>query len=311
MKDKPKNVAQSVRDRLKAAAPRLKLDYNLILIRYVLERLLFRLSASPHNDRFALKGAMLFAAWTEDVIRPTRDLDLLGFGASEIEAIRGAFADILQTQVPDDGVVFDVKTLVAEPIRADQLYDGVRVSTLAFIGSARVPVQIDIGFGDAVTPGLDERDYPTLLGMPAPRLKTYPRETVVAEKFEAIVSIGVRTSRMKDFYDLFCLARMFEFDGETLSAAIRATFDRRGTAVPTEPPPALSAEFAEEADVNERWTAFVSRTPLLVAPPPLAELIDELQTFVLPPARLATGVGERLEIWSADTGWTMKTPTKS
>ena len=126
MKDKRKNVAQSVRDRLKAAASRLKIDYNLILVRYVLERLLFRLSASRHKDRFALKGAMLFVAWTEDVIRPTRDLDLLGFGESEIEEIRGAFAEILGTQVPDDGVVFDMNALEAEPIRASQLYDGVR-----------------------------------------------------------------------------------------------------------------------------------------------------------------------------------------
>lgn len=310
MKDKRKNVAQSVRDRLKAAASRLKLDYNLILVRYVLERLLFRLSASRHKDRFALKGAMLFVAWTEDVIRPTRDLDLLGFGESEIEEIRGAFADILGTQVPDDGVVFDMNALEAEPIRADQLYDGVRVFALAFVGTARVPVQIDIGFGDAVTPGLDERDYPTLLDMPAPRLKTYPRETVVAEKLEAIISIGTRTSRMKDFYDLFCLARMFEFDGETLSTAIRATFDRRGTEVPTEPPSALSSEFAQDADVNDRWTAFVRRTPLLIAPPPLVDLVDELQDFVLPPARMAAGVGERLEVWSSDVGWTVNTPTK-
>jgi len=303
MKDKPKNVAQSVRDRLKTAAPRLKLDYNLILIRYVLERLLFRLSMSRHKDRFALKGAMLFVAWTEDVIRPTRDLDLLGFGDSKIEEIRGAFADILGAEVPDDGVAFGMDTLEAEPIRADQHYDGVRVSALAFVGSARVPVQIDIGFGDAVTPGLDERDYPTLLDMPAPRLKTYPRETVVAEKLEAIISIGTRTSRMKDFYDLFCLARMFEFNGEILSAAIRATFDRRGTEVPTEPPPTLSAEFAQDADVNERWAAFVRRTSLLVAPPPLIELIDELQKFVLPPARMAAGAKSALKNWSPDVGW--------
>jgi len=310
MKDKSKNIAQSVRDRLKTTALRLKLDYNLILIRYVLERLLFRLSASRHRDRFALKGAMLFVAWTEDVIRPTRDLDLLGFGDSEIEEICSAFADILGTEVPDDGVVFDRDALAAEPIRAGQLYDGVRISVLAFVGSARVPVQIDVGFGDAVTPGLDERDYPTLLDMPAPRLRTYPRETVVAEKLEAIVSIGTRTSRMKDYYDLFCLARMFEFDGETLSAAIQATFDRRGTKVPTEPPPALSSGFAQEADVNERWAAFVRRTPLLVAPPPLVELVDELQKFLLPPARMAASVGERFDRWSVGIGWIVKPPTK-
>lgn len=309
MKDKPKNIAQSVRDRLKAAVPRLRLDYNLILIRYVLERLLFRLSVSQHKDRFALKGAMLFAIWTEDVIRPTRDIDLLGFGDSEIEKIRGAFADILETEVPDDDVVFDVESLKAERIRADQLYDGVRVSALAFVGSARVPVQIDIGFGDAVTPGLDERDYPTLLDMPAPHLRTYPRETVVAEKLEAIVSIGTRTSRMKDYYDLFCLARMFEFDGERLAAAIRATFERRGSQVPKEAPPALSREFAEDAETDRRWTAFTRRTPLFITPPPFVELISELRKFLLPAARMAAGVGDHIETWSANAGWTTETPT--
>jgi len=307
MKDEPKNIAQSVRDRLKAMAPRLKLDYNLILSRYVLERLLFRLSASQYKDRFALKGAMLFAVWTEDVIRPTRDLDLLGLGDFGIVALHGVFTDILETQVPDDGVVFDVDALEAEPIRSDHRYGGVRVSALAFVGSARLPVQIDIGFGDAVTPGLVERNYPTLLEMPAPRLRTYPHETVVAEKLEAIVSVGARTSRMKDYYDLFCLARIFDFDGETLAAAIRATFERRGTEVPAEPPPALSFEFARERDVNERWAAFVRRTPLLVTPPPLTELVDALRKFLLPPARVAAGVNERLGKWSADTGWTART----
>ncbi len=208
MKDRPKNIAQSVRDRLKAVAVAQRLDYNLVLTRYVLERLLFRLGTSTHRDRFALKGAMLFAVWTTDIIRPTRDLDLLGFGDSNVEAVRHAFVDILGVGVPEDGVVFGLATVGAEPIRAEQLYEGVRVTALAFIGSARIPVQIDIGFGDAITPGPRDEDYPTLLDAPAPRLKVYPRETVIAEKFEALVAIGARTSRMKCTVCRACSALM-------------------------------------------------------------------------------------------------------
>lgn len=171
MKDKRKNVAQSVRDRLRTVTVRLRLDYNLVLTRYALERLLYRLSVSSQRDRFALKGAMLFVVWTTDIIRPTQDLDLLGFGDSDVDALRDAFRDIMGTTVADDGVVFDLDSVRAEPIRAEQLYDGVRVSALLFIGTARVPIQIDIGFGDAVTPSLEEQEYPALLDAPAPRLK--------------------------------------------------------------------------------------------------------------------------------------------
>lgn len=206
MKDRPKNVAQSVRDRLRKIALERRLDYNFVLTRYALERLLFRLGASPHRDRFALKGAMLFAVWTADIIRPTRDLDLLGLGNPEVATVRHAFVDILSIAVQDDGVRFDPSTISAVPIRTATLYEGVRVMASAFIGSARIPIQIDIGFGDAVTPGLTDEYFPTLLDAVAPNVKTYPRETVIAEKFEALVAIGARTSRMKDLYDLYCFS---------------------------------------------------------------------------------------------------------
>lgn len=303
MKDRPKNVAQSVRDRLKAVAVAQRLDYNLVLLRYLLERLLFRLGASAQRDRFALKGAMLFAVWAADIIRPTRDLDLLGFGASDTEAVRRAFVEILTTDAPDDGVTFDLTTVRAEPIRAEQLYDGVRVTTTAFLGSARVPLQIDIGFGDAVTPGLREEDYPALLDAPAPRLKTYPRETVVAEKFEALVAIGTRTSRMKDYYDLYCLPQLFGFEGPVLAEAIRATFERRGTAIPAEIPPALSNAFATDPEVQARWAAFVRRTPLLIVPPALPELVRQIADFVMPAAAAARGAEPAPATWSPQQGW--------
>lgn len=304
MRDRPKNVPQSVRDRLRAVTVRLRLDYNLILTRYVLERLLYRLSVSPHKDRFALKGAMLFAVWTQNLIRPTQDLDLLGFGDSGLDALRDTFRNIMSTPVPDDGVTFNLDSVRAEPIRAEQLYDGIRVSALAFIGTARVPIQIDIGFGDAITPGLEEQDYPTLLDAPAPRLRTYPRETVIAEKLEAIVDIGTRTSRMKDYYDLLFIARLFAFDGQTLSQAIRATFERRKTELPKAIPPALSPDFAADTDAAERWNAFIRRTPLLIDPPALTDVVEEIARFVMPPAIAAASGTSFARRWLPSTGWT-------
>lgn len=304
MKDKRKNVAQSVRDRLRTVTVRRRLDYNLVLTRYVLERLLYRLSVSSQRDRFVLKGAMLFAVWTTDIIRPTQDLDLLGFGDSDVDALRDAFRDIMGTPVADDGVVFDLDSVRAEPIRAEQLYDGVRVSALSFIGTARVPIRIDIGFGDAVTPSLEEQEYPALLDAPVPRLKIYPRETVIAEKLEAVVDIGTRTSRMKDYYDLVSIARLFAFDGQTLSQAIRATFERRKTELPETVPPALSQDFAADMDTMERWNAFVRRTPLLIDPPDLAGVVEEITRFVMPPTIAAASGKSFAQNWRPSEGWT-------
>ncbi len=304
MKAKGKNVAQSVRDQLRTVSVRLRAAYNLVLTRYVLERLLYRLSMSSQRDRFALKGAMLFVVWTKDIIRPTQDLDLLGFGDSDVDALRDAFRDIMGTPVSDDGVIFDLNSVRAERIRAEQLYGGVRVSAVSVIGTARVPIQIDIGFGDAVTPSLEEQEYPTLLDAPAPRLRTYPRETVIAEKLEAIVSIGTRTSRMKDYYDLLSMARLFALDGQTLARAIRATFERRKTKLTDTVPPALSQDFATDMDAMQRWNAFVRRTPLLIDPPDLAGVVEEITRFVMRPIIAAASGKSFSESWRPSEGWT-------
>ena len=185
--------------------------------RYALERLLYRLSISPHRDRFILKGAMLFVTWIADPFRPTRDLDLLGSGDNGAEAIAETFRVICAQPVADDGVIFDVASLEAAPIREEVEYGGVRVRTTAAIAGARIPIQVDIGFGDAVTPAPVEIDYPTLLDAPAPHLRAYPIETVVAEKFEALVALGMANSRLKDFYDLWLIAQTFEFRRSSLS----------------------------------------------------------------------------------------------
>lgn len=224
MKDGPlKNIAASVRQRLLERSRQRGEDFQFILSRYASERLLYRLSVSPHREGFVLKGALLFLLWGGELHRPTRDLDLLGFGDSSVAALEKVFRELCATTVEDDGLVFVAESVVAGQIREDQEYGGVRVKLVAMLERAKIPMQVDIGFGDAITPAARWHNYPTLLDAPPPRLRTYPRETVVAEKLEAMVSLGMSNSRMKDFYDVAVLARQFDFDGARSAVSSRAT----------------------------------------------------------------------------------------
>lgn len=303
MKDKPANLPASVLARLRNVARQKKTDYQLILRRYAVERLLHRLSISPYHDQFVLKGAMLFAAWLGDPFRPTQDLDLLGHGDPSAPAIRAAFLTICQTEAADDGLVFDTDDLSAAPIREAQEYGGIRVKTKAFLGKTRIPVQVDIGFGDATTPAAQELEFPSLLTPEGPRLKAYPKETVVAEKLQAVVVLGRANSRMKDFYDLFALSRLFDFDGEMLVAAIRATFERRRTAIPHATPEGLDNNFAHDQQKQRQWTAFVSREPLLIAAPSLPETVTEIARFAQPPTKAASSGGGFAWRWENGGVW--------
>ena len=287
MKDKPVNLPASVLSRLRNVARAKNTDYQLILRRYAIERLLYRLSISPQRDQFVLKGAMLFTAWLEDPFRPTQDLDLLGYGDPATSSIEAAFRTICETAADDDGLVFDVGGLRVEPIREDQQYGGVRVKTTSFLGKTRIPVQVDIGFGDAITPAAQELEFPPLLASEGPRLKAYPKETVAAEKLQAIVMLGRANSRMKDFYDLLALSRLFDFDGQMLASAVRATFERRQTAIPKTTPEGLGKDFAFDQAKQRQWTAFVRREPLLIAAASLEETINEIGGFALPPLHAA------------------------
>lgn len=268
-----------------------------VLTRYALERLLYRLGTSQYADAFILKGALLFALWEGHPHRVTRDLDLLGFGSNDVERIEQVFRELCVLPVEDDGLSFLPETVHARPIREQQEYGGIRVLLQATLGTARLRVQADVGFGDVVTPAAQEADLPTLLdlpGLPAPRLHVYPRETVVAEKFEAMVRLGLTNTRMKDFYDLLILARQFAFDGSTLAAAMRATFTRRGTDLPPlhQPPLALSDEFADDAAKQTEWHGFLRRNKLKSAAITLREVIAELRAFLLSPtAALIAGTG--------------------
>lgn len=280
MPHETRNVGASVRARLLTRARAEKTDYQILLTRYALERLLYRLSISAHRDRFVLKGALLFVTWLHDPFRPTRDLDLLGYGANDVETIAETFRSICSTPVPNDGVAFDINGLTAAAIREDLEYGGVRVQTNSVIDGARIPIQVDIGFGDIVTPGPVEIDYPVLLDFPSPHLRAYPIESVIAEKFQAIVQLGIANSRLKDFYDLWLISQTFELDGATLSAAVQRTFERRQTPMPTDVPSGLTRLYAEEWDV--RWKAFLNREHMNAAPTDLGQILDSLRRFLVP-----------------------------
>ena len=292
-----RNVGASVRARLLDRARAEKTDFQILLTRYALERLLYRLSVSDQRERFVLKGAMLFATWRDDPFRPTRDLDLLGHGDADPAAVAESVRTICSVAVPDDGVVFDVAGIEAAPIRDEAEYAGVRVRTSATIAGARLPIQIDVGFGDAITPDPVEIEYPALLEAPAPVLRAYPPETVVAEKLEAIVSLGVANSRMKDFYDLWMIAQTFTFEGAVLANAIQQTFDRRRTSWPEQTPSGLGEAFASERDAQ--WRAFLARDRLAAAPASLIQVAEDLRAFLLPVLER-----QQLASWSPGGPWT-------
>lgn len=277
-----KDIPASVRQRLMNLARAQGTDFQYLLTRYGLERLLYRLSQSKHADRFILKGAMLFQTWSDAPHRPTRDLDLLAAGAPSVPEFVAIFRDIVSRAVDDDGLTFNAENVQGEAIKEEDEYQGIRIRGEARLGAARIPLQIDIGFGDAVTPAPVEIDYPTLLEFPAPVLRAYNRETVVAEKFQAMVVLGMANSRMKDFFDLWSLARQFSFEGPLLAEALRATFARRQTEFPDGPPLALSAEFADDATKQTQWRAFLRNSELTAVE--LVEVVQSLREFLAPPA---------------------------
>jgi len=226
-RSRPANLAASVRQRLLNLSVSRGEDPNLTLTRYALERLLYRLAHSDYNGQFILKGAMLFGLWMESNHRPTRDLDLLGFGEPSNERLTEVFERLCEVEVDPDGLNFDPQSIRVAEIREGQIYMGQRVKLVAFLSTARIPVQVDVGFGDVVTPDAEEIEYPTLLDLPAPTIRAYPPETVIAEKLQAMVALGMQNSRMRDYYDLWIISRQFSFEGAALVAAVQATFNRR------------------------------------------------------------------------------------
>jgi predicted nucleotidyltransferase component of viral defense system len=304
MKHPPHNIAASVRQRLLNLSKASGVDYNQLLIRYAIERLLYRLSRSRHRENFVLKGAMLFVIWEGSPHRPTQDVDLLGFGDRSPDRIAGVFRELCETAVEDDGIIFAAKTVKAAEIRTTDEYGGVRVRFTASLGGAVIRVQADVGFGDAITPASPESNYPTLLpNQPAPHLRVYPRETVVAEKLEAIAKLGMLNTRFKDYYDLRYLAERFEFDGPLLVEAIAATFERRGTPLPTAMPAGLSAAFATDPAKQTQWAAFHGRQPTDQKLPDLSDVVAEINRFIELPLHATTGRQPFARKWNVGRGW--------
>jgi hypothetical protein len=292
-----KNVAASVRARLGKQSKAEGQTLDFLIERFAIGRLFWRLSRSQYAKLFVLKGAQLFCLWENNPHRPTRDIDFLGFGDSSPEAVKAVFTEIFSASAdPDDGLEWGRPT--ASPIRDDQRYGGVRVTVQVSLAGARVQIQIDVGFGDAITPKAEEHRWRDLLGYPEARLLTYPPETVIAEKLEAAVQLDINNSRMKDFYDLDWLGRYREFDFATLCEAIRNTFERRGTTLPREPPFALTQEFATDSTKQVQWKAFLRKNKLDGTS--LEDLITRLSLFLLP----VLTEKDRHLAWHPDSGWT-------
>ncbi len=299
------NVAASIRARLLNRARAEETEFQLFLDRYACERFLYRLGASEARDRCILKGASLLALWMEEPYRATRDVDLLAFGDNDEETVRGIMATVCNVSCPEDGVTFDIGTLKVSAIRDGHRYGGQRATLPALLGVAKCNVQVDFGFGDVVIPGPEEARLPTLIdGIPAPILRTYPQISTIAEKFESMVQLGTRNSRMKDFCDIWALSETFDFDGAELQDAVARCFDRRGTPWNSETPEALTQAFYSNPQLQGYWTAYGHQGGLFNLPPSAFEVVgNRIQSF-LGPVRDSIVAGEPFKMnWSPRGPW--------
>jgi hypothetical protein len=298
MKEKTSGLALSVQTRLVAHARQTRVDPNLVLNRFAVERYLYHLSQSPHAERFVLKGALLMLVWLGETIRPTRDADLLGFGDLSPSALKQVFLETCLVSVLPDGIQFPPNSVEVDAIRKDDEYGGQRVNLQGLLGEARLAVQIDVGIGDAVTPDPQWLEYPSLLDFPRPRLRAYWPETTIAEKLHAMVLFGATNSRMRDFFDIYMLADRGTFSMSRLTRAIKATFERRRTPLSEVLPLALTPEFATIEGKQAQWRGFVRRNRLRSLPEDLALVIERLAAFLGP--IVTTGRGSATDmVWSS------------
>jgi predicted nucleotidyltransferase component of viral defense system len=300
---KTKNCVASVRQRLLNYARSSGQDFVFVLRTFAMERLLYRLSRSPYVDNFVLKGAMLFKLWTGDFYRQTRDIDVLAFKSESIDSLNAVFQEISQITFADDGLIYLSDTVNVNAIREEQQYGGLRVTLAAMLGAAKIHLQVDCGFGDTITPDPVVTDFPTLLEFPAPQLLTYPKETVVAEKFEAIVRLGMANSRMKDFYDLWALAYDFPFYGQVITSAIQNTFKPRSTPLPAGTPEAFKASFIQNPLKQTQWQAFVRKTSFVKVEKDFGKTINLVRSFLLPPIDSIVKTKSFEMTWSAGGPW--------
>ena len=282
MKKEKRNIAHSILIRLSNLRRERKEEYQTILTRFALERFLYRLQNSGYSKQFVLKGAFLFTLWTKQYYRPTKDIDFLADISNQPEEIRRIFKEICNVEVEPDGLVYDSGNISIEEIIEGTSYNGLRIRILAKLQNVRIPLQFDISFGDVVYPSIKEMEYPSLLDFPKPRIRVYPLESIISEKAEAMVDLGIQNSRMKDFYDIYSLIRSFDIEGNSMQKAISATFERRKTGIPEDIPIALTDEFAYDKAKNEQWRQFVIKNGLSSLPETLVVVIYEIRNFLLP-----------------------------
>ena len=299
----PKNKSASVRARLLHQARFTHQDFQVLVIRYVVERFLVRLCASPHSSEFVLKGAMLFWVWKLDDARTTMDLDLLRMGDLDLTDLVGIFGTISRTDIEDDGLRFDSDSIQVNPIREDAYYGGARVRMSAHLGAMEIRLNIDVGVGDAVTPSAELVEFPALLETRGPRIRAYPRETVIAEKFHAMVLLGMANSRMKDYGDLWLLLNSFSFDATLLQRAIESTFTARRTPVPTSIPSGLHDDFGHDAQKQAQWRGFIARQRQRSLPRELIDVVSEVRAFLSPIVVGFADEGSDSWGWSPNAGW--------
>jgi len=301
-KGKPTNITASAHARLMNLARAGGRSFNDLLQLYAMERFLYRLSQSPHAAKFLLKGALLLRVWNPATYRTTRDIDLLGRLSNEVDAVAKVIQAVCRQKVDPDGLEFDADTVRGESIVEDGDYQGVRITFRGHLGNARADMQIDVGFGDEVTPSPSEIDYPVLLDNPAPRLTAYPPETTIAEKFEVMLKRGAANSRMKDFHDIWWLAQSRVFDGKVLAAAVRATCSRRGTPV-GERPTALTRAFADDPSKVAQWRGFRGRLTPTNCPEDFGAVVDVVTAFIQPVAAAVAADRDFTKKWQPPGPW--------
>ncbi|CCU73146.1 nucleotidyl transferase AbiEii/AbiGii toxin family protein [Thalassolituus oleivorans] len=310
------NKAASIRQKLLNLSRERGESFDFVLQQYAIQRLLYRLSVSEYHDQFLLKGAMLFSVWTGDLHRPTKDIDLLGFGSNDTDVLVNDFKVICAIEA-DDGLIFDIESIQGVRIKEDSLYQGVRVTGFAHLEKAKIGLQVDIGFGDAVTPNARLATIPSFLDFPAPIMKIYPVYTVIAEKFHAMVALGLFNSRIKDFYDIWMIAihglQEGDFllggdaldgtalDGTLLVSAIRSTFNRRNTVMSTEMLSVFTAEFMQDTNKHKQWNAFLNKNRI-VSDQSFENIQQGLRRF-LEPAYQAAALGAEYPFkWDVSEG---------
>jgi predicted nucleotidyltransferase component of viral defense system len=299
---KQRNLAASVRERLLNKARAESRPFQELLQYYAMERFLYRLAESPHAEKFVLKGALLLTAWQAPLSRPTMDIDFSGKTSNDLDQIKKLISDICGQEAEEDGLAFVTGSISVSRIKEDADYQGVRVRFHALLAGARIPLQIDIGFGDVIVPAAVRVNYPTLLEFPKPVLTAYPKESVIAEKLEAMTSLGLLNSRMKDYFDIWLLSQLYEFDAAVLMEAIKATFQHRRTAI--EPHPAgLSDGFASDPSKEKQWQAFVRRSRFDTAPADLNDAVANVSAFVGPVLTAAASNDALSANWRPGSGW--------